>query len=162
MTKLINRNTTIPSKKLKVFSTAANGQTAIEVKIYQGERELSRTTNCLAISTLLAFHLHPKAFLKSRLPLTLMPVSHLLTLRGGNVFLLFYVDGIVNVSAKDKVTGKDRSMTISSSSGLSEKDIEKMVADAEQFAETDKACRSLITDFNTRKQTSICADTEKS
>ena len=88
-----------------------------------------------------------------------MLVSRVLTLRGYNVFLLFYVDGIVNVSAKDKATGKDQSMTIASSSGLSEKDIEKMVADAEQFAETDKARRSLIEEAN--KADSVCADTEK-
>ena len=88
-----------------------------------------------------------------------MLVSRVLNLRGYNVFLLFYVDGIVNVSAKDKATGKDQSMTIASSSGLSEKDIEKMVADAEQFAETDKARRSLIEEAN--KADSVCADTEK-
>ena len=80
MTKLISRNTTIPTKKSQVFSTAADGQTAIEVKIYQGERELVRDNKLLG-KFLLAFHLHPKAFLKFRLPLTLMLVSRLLTFR---------------------------------------------------------------------------------
>ncbi|KAJ7072788.1 Hsp70 protein-domain-containing protein [Mycena amicta] len=106
MTKLITRNTTIPTKKSQVFSTAADGQTAIEVKIYQGEH------------------------------------------------------GIVNVSAKDKATGKDQSMTIASSSGLSKSDINKMVSDAEQFAESDKERRDLIEMSN--KADSFCADTEKS
>ena len=70
-----------------------------------------------------------------------------------------FADGIVNVSAKDKATGKDQSMTIASSSGLSDKDIEKMVSDAEQYAETDKARRSLIEEAN--KAESVCVDTEK-
>jgi molecular chaperone DnaK len=75
--------------------------------------------------------------------------------------LLVYVDGMVTVSAKDKATGKDQLMTVASSSGLSEKDIEKMVSDAEQFAdsESDKARRSLIDKAN--KVDSVCADTEK-
>ncbi|PPQ86603.1 hypothetical protein CVT26_015012, partial [Gymnopilus dilepis] len=68
-------------------------------------------------------------------------------------------DGIVNLSAKDKATGKDQSMTIASSSGLSDKDIEKMVADAEQFAESDKARKALIEESN--KAEFVCADTEK-
>ena len=69
------------------------------------------------------------------------------------------VDGIVNVSAKDKATGKDQSMTIASSSGLSDKDIERMVSEAEQYAETDKARKDLIEEAN--KADSVCADTEK-
>ena len=69
------------------------------------------------------------------------------------------LDGIVHVTAKDKATGKDQSMTIASSSGLSDKDIEKMVADAEAFAESDKARRDLIEEAN--KADSICHDTEK-
>lgn len=69
------------------------------------------------------------------------------------------LDGIVNVSAKDKATNKDQSMTIASSSGLSDKDIERMVSDAEQYAETDKARRALIEEAN--KGESVCSDTEK-
>ena len=88
-----------------------------------------------------------------------MLVSRLLTVRKVLCFLNVYIDGIVNVSAKDKATGKDQSMTIASSSGLSDKDIEKMVSDAEQFAETDKARRALIEEAN--KADSVCADTEK-
>ena len=79
-----------------------------------------------------------------------------------NYFLLLFMstlDGIVNVSAKDKATGKDQSMTIASSSGLSDKDIEKMVADAEQFAEADKARKQVIEEAN--KAESVCHDTEK-
>lgn len=68
-------------------------------------------------------------------------------------------DGIVNVAAKDKATNKDQSMTIAGSSGLSEKEINKMVADAEQFAESDKARKSLIEESN--RADSVCADTEK-
>ena len=70
-----------------------------------------------------------------------------------------FLDGIVNVSAKDKATNKDQSMTIASSSGLNEKEIEKMVADAEQYAETDKARKNLIEEAN--KADSVCSDTEK-
>ncbi len=73
--------------------------------------------------------------------------------------LIASLDGIVNVSAKDKATNKDQSMTIASSSGLSDKDIEKMVSDAEQYAETDKERRALIEEAN--KADSVCADTEK-
>jgi molecular chaperone DnaK len=69
------------------------------------------------------------------------------------------IDGIVNVGAKDKATGKDQSMTIASSSGLSDKEIERMVSDAEQFAEEDKARRDLIEESN--KAESVCVDTEK-
>jgi molecular chaperone DnaK (HSP70) len=70
-----------------------------------------------------------------------------------------WIDGIVNVSAKDKATGKDQSMTIASSSGLNDKEIERMVADAEQYAEQDKARRDIIEESN--KAESVCADTEK-
>jgi molecular chaperone DnaK len=70
-----------------------------------------------------------------------------------------WIDGIVNVSAKDKATNKDQSMTIASSSGLSDKEIESMVSDAEQYAEQDKARRDIIEESN--KAESVCADTEK-
>jgi molecular chaperone DnaK len=69
------------------------------------------------------------------------------------------LDGIVHVTAKDKATGKDQSMTIASSSGLSDKDIEKMISESEQYAETDKARRALIEEAN--KADSVCSDTEK-
>jgi len=98
---------------------------------------------------------------RSKSPSTLTPVS-LIILLLTNILPLneYLVDGIVNVSAKDKATNKDQSMTIASSSGLSDKDIEKMVAEAEQYAETDKARRSLIEEAN--KADSVCSDIEKS
>ncbi|KAF8891845.1 heat shock protein 70 family [Infundibulicybe gibba] len=141
MTKLINRNTTIPTKKSQVFSTAADGQTAIEVKIYQGERELVRDNKLLGNFNLVGIPPAPKGVPQIEITFDID------------------ADGIVNVSAKDKATNKDQSMTIASSSGLSDKDIEKMVSDAEQYAETDKERRALIEEAN--KADSVCADTEK-
>ncbi|KAF9501349.1 heat shock protein 70 [Pleurotus eryngii] len=141
MTKLISRNTTIPTKKSQVFSTAADGQTAIEVKIYQGERELVRDNKLLGNFNLVGIPPAPKGVPQIEITFDID------------------ADGIVNVSAKDKATNKDQSMTIASSSGLSDKDIEKMVSDAEQYAETDKERRALIEEAN--KADSVCADTEK-
>ncbi|KAI9452377.1 heat shock protein 70 [Lactarius psammicola] len=131
MTKLISRNTTIPTKKSQVFSTAADGQTAIEVKIYQGERELVRDNKLLGNFNLVGIPPAPKG----------VP----------QIEITFDIDagyGIVNVAAKDKATNKDQSMTIASSSGLSDKDIERMVSDAEQYAEQDKARRDIIEESN--------------
>ncbi|KAK0459110.1 heat shock protein 70 family [Desarmillaria tabescens] len=130
MTKLINRNTTIPAKKSQVFSTAADGQTAIEVKIYQGERELVRDNKLLGNFNLVGIPPAPKGIPQIEITFDID------------------ADGIVNVSAKDKATNKDQSMTIASSSGLSDKDIEKMVSDAEQYAESDKARKHLIEEAN--------------
>ncbi|KAH8827934.1 heat shock protein 70 family [Flagelloscypha sp. PMI_526] len=141
MTKLIMRNTTIPTKKSQVFSTAADGQTAIEVKIYQGERELVRDNKLLGNFNLVGIPPAPKGVPQIEITFDID------------------ADGIVNVSAKDKATNKDQSMTIASSSGLSDKDIERMVSESEQYAETDKARRSLIEEAN--KADSVCADTEK-
>ncbi|KAL9712071.1 Hsp70 ATPase ssc1 [Leucoagaricus gongylophorus] len=141
MTKLINRNTTIPTKKSQTFSTAADGQTAIEVKIYQGERELVRDNKLLGNFNLVGIPPAPKGVPQIEITFDID------------------ADGIVHVNAKDKATGKDQSMTIASSSGLSDKDIEKMVSDAEQYAEADKERRSLIEEAN--KADSVCADTEK-
>ncbi|KAF9012559.1 heat shock protein 70 family [Cyathus striatus] len=141
MTKLINRNTTIPTKKSQVFSTAADGQTAIEVKIYQGERELVRDNKLLGNFNLVGIPPAPKGVPQIEITFDID------------------ADGIVNVSAKDKATNKDQSMTIASSSGLSDKDIERMVSESEQYAETDKARRALIEEAN--KADSVCTDTEK-
>ncbi|KAG1760106.1 heat shock protein [Suillus occidentalis] len=138
---LISRNTTIPTKKSQVFSTAADGQTAIEVKIYQGERELVRDNKLLGNFNLVGIPPAPKGVPQIEITFDID------------------ADGIVNVSAKDKATNKDQSMTIASSSGLSDKDIERMVSDAEQFAESDKARRDLIEESN--KGESVCSDTEK-
>ena len=159
MTKLISRNTTIPTKKSQVFSTAADGQTAIEVKIYQGERELVRDNKLLGNFNLVGIPPAPKGVPQIEITFDIDAGESSANFQGSIVFLLVCVDGIVNVSAKDKATGKDQSMTIASSSGLSDKDIEKMVSDAEQFSETDKARRSLIEEAN--KADSVCADTEK-
>ncbi|THH18531.1 hypothetical protein EW146_g1772 [Bondarzewia mesenterica] len=141
MTKLISRNTTIPTKKSQVFSTAADGQTAIEVKIFQGERELVRDNKLLGNFNLVGIPPAPKGVPQIEITFDID------------------ADGIVHVTAKDKATNKDQSMTIASSSGLSDKDIERMVSDAEQYAETDKARRDLIEESN--KAESVCADTEK-
>ncbi|OJT08051.1 Heat shock 70 kDa protein [Trametes pubescens] len=141
MTKLISRNTTIPTKKTQTFSTAADGQTAIEVKIYQGERELVKDNKMLGNFNLVGIPPAPKG----------VP----------QIDITFDIDadGIVHVTAKDKATNKDQSMTIASSSGLSDKDIERMVEEAEQYAETDKERKQLIEEAN--KADSVCADTEK-
>ncbi|KAI1791226.1 heat shock protein 70 [Ganoderma leucocontextum] len=141
MTKLISRNTTIPTKKTQTFSTAADGQTAIEVKIYQGERELVRDNKLLGNFNLVGIPPAPKGI--------------------PQIDITFDIDadGIVHVTAKDKATTKDQSMTIASSSGLSDKDIERMVSEAEEYAETDKARKGLIEEAN--KADSVCADTEK-
>jgi molecular chaperone DnaK (HSP70) len=115
------------------------------------------TTNSSATSTSSASPPHPKASPRSRSlsTSTLVNTRHL----AFPSIVHHFADGIVNVSAKDKATGKDQSMTIASSSGLSDKDIEKMVSDAEQYAETDKSRRALIEEAN--KADSVCADTEK-
>ncbi|KAG6382024.1 heat shock protein 70 family [Boletus reticuloceps] len=141
MTKLINRNTTIPTKKSQTFSTAADGQTAIEVKIFQGEREMVVDNKLLGNFSLVGIPPAPKGVPQIEITFDID------------------ADGIVNVSAKDKATAKDQSMTIASSSGLSDKDIERMVTDAEQYAESDKARRTLIEEAN--KGESVCSDTEK-
>jgi len=141
MTKLISRNTTIPTKKSQTFSTAADGQTAIEVKIFQGERELVRDNKLLGNFNLVGIPPAPKGVPQIEITFDID------------------ADGIVNVSAKDKATNKDQSMTIASSSGLSDKDIERMVAESEQHAEADMARRNVIEEAN--KADSVCADTEK-
>ena len=157
MTKLINRNTTIPTKKSQTFSTAADGQSAIEVKIYQGERELVRDNKLLGNFNLVGIPPAPKGV--PQIEITFDIDAGLFRWLVLCSMYSSLVDGIVNVSAKDKATNKDQSMTIASSSGLSDKDIERMVSDAEQYAETDKARRALIEEAN--KGESVCSDTEK-
>ncbi|KDN40122.1 hypothetical protein RSAG8_08322, partial [Rhizoctonia solani AG-8 WAC10335] len=141
MTKLIARNTTIPTKKSQVFSTAADGQTAIEVKIYQGERELVRDNKLLGNFNLVGIPPAPKGVPQIEITFDID------------------ADGIVHVNAKDKATNKDQSMTIASSSGLSDKDIERMLEESEKFAEADKQRRVLIEESN--RAESVCTDTEK-
>ncbi len=126
MTKLIERNTTIPTRKSEIFSTAADNQTSVEIKVHQGEREMAATNKLLG-----AFHL-----------VGLPPAP-----RGiPQVEVTFDIDanGIMNVSAKDLGTGKEQKITITSSSGLSKNDVERLVKDAESHAAEDKQRREEI------------------
>ena len=119
-TKLIERNTAIPTEKSQVFSTAADNQTAVDIHVLQGEREMAADNKTLG-----------------RFQLTDIPPAP----RGvPQIEVTFKIDrnGIVNVSAKDQATGKSQAITIKSSSGLSDEEIERMVRDAEQYAEEDK------------------------
>jgi len=131
-----------PQKKSQTFSTAADGQTAIEVKVYQGERELVRDNKLLGNFQLTGLPPAPKGVPQIQISFDID------------------ADGIVNVGAIDKATNREQSMTIASSSGLSDKEIENMVADAEKFAESDKIRRQVIEEAN--RGESFCADTEKS
>ena len=126
-TKLIERNTTIPTRKSQVFSTAEDNQTTVEIHVLQGEREMAYDNRTLA-----------------RFQLTGLPVSP----RGmPQVEVTFDIDanGIVHVSAKDLASGKEQSIKITASSGLGEADIQRMVKDAEKFAEEDKKKREQVT-----------------
>lgn len=140
-TRLINRNTTIPTKKSQVFSTAADFQSAVEIKVYQGERELVRDNKLLGNFQLVG-----------------IPPAH----RGvPQVEVTFDIDAdsIVHVHAKDKSTNKDQSITIASGSGLSDNEIQTMVDDAEKYAETDKERKAAIETAN--RADSVANDTEK-
>ena len=119
-TKLIERNSAIPTEKSQIFSTAADNQTAVDIHVLQGEREMAADNKTLG-----------------RFQLTDIPPAP----RGvPQIEVTFKIDrnGIVNVSAKDKATGKSQDITIKSSSGLSDEEIERMVNEAEQYAEEDK------------------------
>ena len=119
-TRLIDRNTTIPTKKSQVFSTAEDGQTAVTIRVFQGEREMAADNKMLGQFDLVGLPPAPRG----------VP----------QIEVTFDIDanGIVNVSAKDKGTGKEQQIRIQASGGLSEADIEKMVKDAEAHAEDDK------------------------
>jgi len=126
MTKLIERNTTIPSSKKEVFSTAADNQTSVDIHVLQGEREFARDNRTLG-----------------RFQLSDIPPAP----RGiPQIEVTFDIDanGILNVSAKDLGTGKEQSIKIQSSSGLSEEEVEKMAKDAEAHAEEDKKRREVV------------------
>ncbi|PLW47063.1 hypothetical protein PCASD_03951 [Puccinia coronata f. sp. avenae] len=140
-TRLINRNTTIPTKKSSVFSTAADGQTAVDIKVFQGERELVRDNKLLGNFQLVGIPPAPKGIPQIEVTFDIN------------------ADGIVDVSAKDKATNKEQSIVIAASSGLSDKEIERMMHEAEQHAETDKERRSVIEAAN--QADSVCADTDK-
>ena len=126
MTTLINRNTTIPTRKSEIFSTATDNQTSVEVHVLQGERPLARDNRTLG-----RFHL-----------VGLPPAPRGLP----QVEVAFDIDanGIVNVSAKDRATGKEQKITISGSSGLSKDEVGRMVKEAESHASDDRARRELI------------------
>ncbi len=129
-TKLIERNTTIPVKKSQTFSTAADNQPAVTIKIHQGEREMSADNKLLGNFELIGIPPAPRG-----LP---------------QIEVSFDIDanGILHVSAKDKGTGKEQSIKITASSGLSKEDIEKMTKDADIHSEEDKKKRALIETVN--------------
>ena len=134
-TKIIERNTTIPTKKSQIFSTAADNQTAVDIHVLQGEREMAAYNKTLGNFQL----------------------SGILPARRGvpQIEVTFDIDanGIVNVSAKDLGTGKEQKITITSSSNLSEEDIQKAVKDAEEFAEQDKKAKDAVDTKNNAEST---------
>ena len=125
-TRLIERNTTIPTRKSQVFSTADDGQTAVTIRVFQGERQMAADNKLLGQFDLVGIPPAPRG----------MP----------QIEVTFDIDanGIVNVSAKDKATNKEQAIRIQASGGLSDADIEKMVKDAEANAEADKKRRELV------------------
>ena len=125
-TKLIEKNTTIPTKKSQIFSTAADGQTAVTIHVLQGERQMAKDNRTLGNFNLEGIPAAPRG----------VP----------QIEVSFNIDanGIVHVSAKDLGTGKEQNITITSSSGLSEDDINRMVKDAEMHAEEDKKAREAV------------------
>ena len=125
-TRLIDRNTTIPTRKSQVFSTAEDGQTAVTIRVFQGEREMAADNKLLGQFDLVGIPPAPRG----------MP----------QIEVTFDIDanGVVNVSAKDKATNKEQAIRIQASGGLSDADIEKMVKDAEANAEADKKKKELI------------------
>ena len=139
-TKLISRNTTIPTRKGQIFSTAADGQTQVQISVFQGEREMAKDNKMLGQFTLMGIMPAPRGVPK--------------------IEVTFDIDanGIVNVSAKDQATGKEQQIAIQSSGGLSKDDIENMVKESEKYAEMDKKRRELIEEIN--KGESILHDTE--
>ncbi|CAL5329518.1 unnamed protein product [Camellia sinensis] len=135
-TRLINRNTTIPTKKSQAFSTAADNQTQVGIKVLQGEREMAADNKILGEFDLVGIPPAPRG----------MP----------QIEVTFDIDanGIVTVSAKDKTTGKEQQITIRSSGGLSEDEIEKMVREAEMHAQRDQERKTLI-DLKNNADTTI-------
>jgi len=119
-TKLIDRNTTIPTRKSEVFSTASDSQTSVEIKVYQGERAMARDNRMLGVFQLIGIPPAPRGI--------------------PQVEVTFDIDanGILNVTAKDKATNNEQKITITSSSGLSKDEVDKMAKDAEAHSAEDK------------------------
>ena len=140
-TKLIERNTTIPTRKSQVFSTAADNQTTVEVHVLQGEREMAVDNKTIG-----RFHLDGIPPAQRGIP---------------QIEVTFDIDanGILNVNAKDKATGKEQSIRIEASSGLSDSEVDKMVKDAKQHEQEDKDKRESIEIKNQAEQ--LIYQTEK-
>ncbi|CAD6621388.1 HN1_G0000410.mRNA.1.CDS.1 [Saccharomyces cerevisiae] len=141
-TKLIPRNSTIPNKKSQIFSTAASGQTSVEVKVFQGERELVKNNKLIGNFTLAGIPPAPKGI--------------------PQIEVTFDIDanGIINVSAKDLASHKDSSITVAGASGLSDTEIDRMVNEAERYKNQDRARRNAIETANKADQ--LANDTENS
>lgn len=139
-TRLISRNTTIPTKKSQVFSTAADGQTQVQIKVHQGEREMASDNKLLGEFTLVGIPPAPRG----------VP----------QIEVVFDIDanGIVHVSARDKGTGKEQQIVIQSSGGLNKDEIENMVKNAEQYAQADKVKKERVEAINQAE--GIVHDTE--